>query len=130
MDEYRKSYSEELKRNIVSEIESGRINKKDAAEMAHTTMTMVEKWLETYGRFKPKRDIVEVVMKSEKDKIAELEKALAETHLKLRISEKIVEIASRQYKVDLKKSFGTALSDSPDGASPRQRSKRSAKRRK
>ena len=38
-----------------------------------TSVTMVQKWLEEYGRFKPKRDVVEVVMKSEQDKIAALE---------------------------------------------------------
>ncbi len=40
-------------------------------------IAQVEKWLEECCRFRPKMDVGEVVTKSEKGKIAELEKALA-----------------------------------------------------
>lgn len=109
MERARHSYSEELKRGIVEEIESGRLSLRDAASAARTGVTQVQKWLDEYGRFKPKRDIVEVVMKSEKDKIAELEKALAEAHLKIRVYDELMNQAKKRYKIDLKKSFGTQL---------------------
>lgn len=105
----RHSYSEELKRGIVDEIESGLVSVRDAANAARTGVTQVQKWLEEYGRFKPKRDIVEVVMKSEKDKIAELEKALAEAHLKIRVYDELMHQAKKRYKIDIKKNFGTQL---------------------
>lgn len=47
----------------------------------------MQQWLEEYGRFKLKR---EVVMKSEQDKIAALEKALADAHLKLRVYDELM----------------------------------------
>jgi len=100
-------YSEELKRRIVEEIESGYVSVRDAARETQAGITQVQKWLEEYGRFKPKRDVVEVVMKSEKDKIAELEKALAEAHLKIRVYDELISQANKRYKTDLKKSFGT-----------------------
>lgn len=98
-------YSEELKRRIVEEIESGYVSVRDAARETQAGTTQVQKWLEEYGRFKPKRDVVEVVMKSEKDKIAELEKALAEAHLKIRVYDELISQANKRYKTDLKKAL-------------------------
>jgi transposase-like protein len=112
MERARHSYSEELKRSIVEEIEGGRLSLRDAASAAHTGVTQVQKWLDEYGRFKPKRDIVEVVMKSEKDKISELEKALAEAHLKIRVYDELMNQAKKRYKIDIKKNFGTQLPES------------------
>lgn len=99
-------YSAELKQRLVEEIEQGQLSLREAARDAQTSVTMVQKWLEEYGRFKPKRDVVEVVMKSEQDKIAALEKALAEAHLKLRVYDELINRANQRYKTDLKKSFG------------------------
>ena len=91
-------YSEELKRRIVEEIESGCVSVRDAARETRAGVTQVQKWLEEYGRFKPKRDVVEVVMKSEKDKIAELEKALAEAHLKIRVYDELISQANKRLR--------------------------------
>jgi transposase-like protein len=111
MERARHSYSEDVKRQLVEEIESGRMSIREASSEARTGVTQVQKWLEEYGRFKPKRDIVEVVMKSEKDKIAELEKALAEAHLKIRVYDELINQANKKYKMDIKKNFGTELSE-------------------
>ena len=45
-------------------------------------------------------------MKSEQDKIAALEKALADAHLKLRVYDELITQANKRYKTDLKKNFG------------------------
>lgn len=99
-------YSPELKQRLVDEIEAGHLSIREAARDAQTTVTLMHQWLEEYGRFKPKRDIVEVVMKSEQDKIAALEKALADAHLKLRVYDELITQANKHFKVDLKKNFG------------------------
>ena len=112
MERARHSYSEELKRGIVEEIESGQLSLREAASAARTGVAQVQKWLDEYGRFKPKRDIIEVVMKSEKDKIAELEKALAEAHLKIRVYDELMNQAKKRYKIDIKKNFGMGPSES------------------
>lgn len=100
-------YSPELKQRIVEEVEAGHLSLREAAHDAQTTVTMIQKWLDEYGRYKPKRDIVEVVMKSEQERIAALEKALAEAHLQLQVYDELITQANRRYKTDLKKSFGT-----------------------
>ena len=106
MDKVRKQYSEEVKLNIVSEIEKGEISLKGAYKEYGIPLTVLRDWLNEYGRFKPKQSIVEIVMKSEKDKIREMEQALAEAHLAIRAYEEILRQASKKYKVDLKKTFG------------------------
>ena len=106
-DEVRMSFSNELKQAIVNEIESGRVSIRDAAKQSYTTITRIKLWLEEYGKFKPKKNTLEVIMKSEQEKISELEKALAEAHLKIRVYDEIIDLAGKKYREDLKKSFGT-----------------------
>jgi transposase-like protein len=107
----RKVFSDELKASIVRDIESGRHSISEAARICGAGNTTVRDWVNIYGKFK-KRRIVEVVMSDQTDKIEELQKAVADMHLKLRIYEKIIETADNFYKTDLKKSFGTKASES------------------
>ena len=108
-------YSPELKQRLVEEIEAGHVSIREAARDAQTTVTLMHQWLAEYGRFKPKRDIVEVVMKSEQGQIAALKQALADAHLKLAVYDELITQANKRYKTDLKKSFGMTPS-APSGS--------------
>lgn len=125
MGSERRVYSEEIRRHIVAEIESGELSIADAAKEYGAGKSLVQLWLKEYGKFRPKRDVVEVVMKSEKERIAELEKALADAHLKIRVYDEILNQAGKKYKTDLKKTFGLAPSASLPDADVK--SKKSAK---
>jgi transposase-like protein len=125
MDNVTHKHSESLKRAIVDEVESGRMSRADASLEYGVAKSLLQMWLNEYGRFKPKRSVVEIVMKSEKDKIAELEKALAEAHLKIRVYDEILNEADRRYKLDLKKNFG--IPPSVGSEVKASKSKRSAK---
>ena len=103
-------YSPELKQRIVEELEAGHLSLREAARDARTTVTMIQKWVEEFGRYRPKRDVVEIVMKSEQERIAALEKALAEAHLKLHVYDELLTQADKKYQLDLKKTLGTRLS--------------------
>jgi transposase-like protein len=109
MERAHRRYSPELKQRIVDEVEAGRLSLREAARDTQATLAMVQKWLAEYGRYRPKRDIVEVVMKSEQERIAALEKALAEAHLKLRVYDELLTQADKKYQLDLKKTLGTRL---------------------
>ena len=126
MDNVTRKHSEPLKRAIVEEVESGRMSRADASREYGVAKSLLQLWVNEFGRFKPKRSVVEIVMKSEKEKIAELEKALAEAHLKIRVYDEILNEADKRYKLDLKKNFGISPSASSDGKALK--SKRSAKR--
>ena len=106
-DKLIRRFSEDLRERIVEQIENGTMSIAETAREYGTNKSTVKNWLSEYGRFRPKHDIVEVVMKDEKEKIAELQKALADAHLKLRIYDKIIEYANKEYKTDLKKNIGT-----------------------
>lgn len=100
-------FSPELKQRIVAELEAGQLTLREAAQDARTTINQVRVWLDEYGVYKPKRDIVEVVMRSEQERIAALEKAVAEAHLKLQVYEELITQANTRFKTDIKKNFGT-----------------------
>jgi transposase-like protein len=104
-------FSEELKRKIVEEIESGDIGQCEASRLYLANRTAIMKWQKQYGSLPRRREVVEVVMKEEKDKIAELQQALADAHLKLILYDKMLELAGEEYKVDLKKNFSIQASD-------------------
>lgn len=106
MERAQQQYSSELKQRLVEEIEHGHLSVREAARDARTSVTMIQKWLKEYGRFKPKRDVVEVVMRSEQDKIAALETALAAAHLQLRVYDELITQANKRFKTDIKKNFG------------------------
>ena len=98
-----KVFSEELKRRIVQELESGELGQCEASRVYGIHRKAITKWQKQYGRLPPTREIVEVVMKDEKEKIAELQQALSDAHLKLRLYDKMLELAGEEYKADLKK---------------------------
>ena len=102
-------YTEELKRRVVEDIESGNLSIAEARDEYGIPKSSLRMWLNDYGAYKPSRSVVEIVMKDEKERIAELEKALADSHLKNRFYEELVEIANEKYKTDLKKTIGTKL---------------------
>lgn len=121
-------YSPELKQRVVEELEAGRLTLREAAQDARTTINMVRVWLDEYGRYKPKRDIVEVVMRSEEERIAALEKALAEAHLQLQVCDELIHQANKRFKTDIKKNFGTTRSRPSAETTTRSPSAPSAKR--
>ena len=108
MERSRRQFSPELKQRIVEDLEAGHLSVREAARTVQTSAAMVHQWLEEFGRYRPKRNVVEVVMKSEQERIAALEKALADAQLKLQVYDALITQANKRYKTDLKKSFGTA----------------------
>ena len=57
-------------------------------------------------------------MKSEQDRIAALEQALAEAHLTLRVYDELIVQANRHYKTDLKKVFWEFRDDDVTSGAP------------
>ena len=100
-------FSPALKQRIVAEVEAGELTLREAAQDARTTVHQVRVWLDEYGQYKPKRDIVEVVMRSEQERITALEKALAEAHLTLQVYEELITQANTRFNTDIKKNFGS-----------------------
>jgi len=106
-----KKVDESLKKRIVEEIESGEISQNEASRTYGFSRVAIGKWMQQYGKLRCRTRIVEVTMRDESKKIAELQKALAESHLKVRFYEHIIDCANEEYKTDLKKNFDTRASE-------------------
>ncbi len=114
-------YSKALKERIVKEVEAGKLSQAEASRAYGVNHGTLWSWMQLYGRVK-RRQIVEVVMADEREKIAELQKALAEATIRARFYEELVNIAKAKHGIDLKKNIGM-LESKPS----RQKGKRSAK---
>lgn len=81
-------YSESLKRKVVEEISSGALSVREALiyyDVPH--QRTINRWQQKYGENRLRTRIVRIAMKSEAERIRELESALAESTLKLRFAE-------------------------------------------
>lgn len=99
--------SEELKRRIVVEIEHGELGVMEASRLYGFNRSAISKWLKLYGKLPHRREVVEVIMKDEKEKLSQLQEALSDAHLKIKLYEKMMEIAKDEYDIDLKKNYST-----------------------
>lgn len=113
-----KKFSEELKIAIVEEIESGMYSQYEASSHYGVSRVCLRKWLAQYGKLKVHRTIVEVKMANSKDEIRELKEALADSQLKIKFLEKVLEVAGRHYKTDIKKTIGAQVSMSSTEKKP------------
>jgi len=102
-----RSYSEALKLEVVSEIESGKHTSREAGIFYNIPDTTVRDWVKRYGKVKSKNKKVEVVMKDQKEKIQQLESALSDAHLKLKIQEEAIKEACKEQGFEVKKNIST-----------------------
>ena len=118
-------YSEAFRLNVVGEIESGRFSGPHAASVAYGIRgaTTVQNWLRLYGRKDLMRHQVLITTMEEHDekkalrkRVSDLEKALADTHMKGLLGDAYLEIACERLGMDpaeFKKKAATKLSTGP-----------------
>lgn len=112
-----KKYSEAFKKQVVSEYESGLLNK-DQLQRKYGIggNGCIVEWCRKYGRLAyPKHPALGRPMKDpQKQRIKDLEKALELANLKLKAYEKLIEIAEREQGVSIRKKDGTKQSKNSD----------------
>lgn len=100
-------YSEAFKRKVVEEVESGSINTREASRIyGIPSGSTVPNWLRRYGKRKYHTKIVSVMMKSEREELDELKKALADERIRSLVYSKQLE-SYEKYVPDLKKRLDT-----------------------
>ena len=112
-------YSLAFKQKVVSEIELGKFSLSQVRRIYDINGAQtLYKWLRKLGKGHLIEKIVRIEMKDEKDKLKELqqknqqlESALAQTQLKLLMSEALLESVEAHYKIDVKKTFGLTASN-------------------
>lgn len=109
-------YSEAFKRKVVAEYEQG-FSTKDYLQQKYRIggNSRILEWCRKYGKLNyPKTGITGRPMKDpQKQKIKELEKALKEAELKVKLYEKIIEIAERDEGIPITKKYGAMQSEKP-----------------
>lgn len=107
-------FSEELKRRKVKEIEMGLIRVSDLSRSLRVSQTSIYRWIRKYSITYNKRIQVVVESKSQTKKLEYLKEQLKEAHrllgqkqIQLEFTEKMLELASKELGIDIKKKYGT-----------------------
>ena len=120
-------YSEAFKLQVISELEAGKFKGPDAAARAYGIRGSgtVSGWLRKYGRsdLMPRRVTITTMAEQDetkalKKRVRDLEKALADTHMKELLGEAYLEIACRRLGLDVeefKKKAAMKRSEQPEG---------------
>ena len=97
-------YSEALKFEVVKSLDSGSLTVSDAMEFYDIPWRRtINRWRQKYGKNSRETRIVRVMMKSEQERIRELEKALADKELELLRMKTFLLTWEEDYGEDLKK---------------------------
>jgi len=123
----RRIFSETFKRQRVKEIDQGLVSVTEQAKLYCVAKQTIYNWLYKYSTNHQKGVIQVVQMESEAHKtkallkrIAELERIVGQKQMQLDFLEKLVEISSKELKIDLKKNFDTRSSTtSTDSSKPK-----------
>ena len=109
-------FSIDAKKAIVKEIDNG-LSKLEASRRYSVSPTTIYKWLDLYStKFtKPKKVIVQSTDESDsylqqKAKIDQLYNLLGRSQTEVMFLEKLIELASEEMGIDLKKNFASKLS--------------------
>lgn len=113
-------YAEDLKKEIVKQIEEGQITVIQACRAyGISSQQTVYTWLYKYSRNLRKgtrlvmeKDSMDNSLKELQKQIKELEAALGRKSMEADLYKAIVDLASKEYQTDLKKNFGAQASGS------------------
>jgi transposase len=105
-------FSEDLKRQIVKELDLKKATVAEISRRYGVSDTSIYNWVYKYSTYANRGEKVVIEKKSEARKvealekrIAELERAYGQKQMELEIRDKMIEIAEKEYKVDIKKKF-------------------------
>lgn len=105
-------FEEEFKRKKVSEIERNLSRVADICREYQVTRAAVYKWIYKYSRMRKKsvKQVIEAKSDSKKisalrEQVKELERIIGEKQIKLDFQEKMIELAEKEYNIDIKKKF-------------------------
>jgi transposase len=107
-------FSEEFKRQKVKELDAKVLSISDIVRLYEVSAVSVCRWRKKYSPHYQQATRVVVEMESEAQKTkeliarnAELERIVGQKQMSIDFLEKLLEIASKELKMDLKKSFST-----------------------
>jgi transposase len=110
----RRHFSDDFKKSKVQELELKRTTISELKRQYEVSSTTIYRWITNFGTMKnkPERVIVETDSDTKellllKKKISELERIVGQKQVLIDFYDKLIDIAEDEYKVDIKKKFGT-----------------------
>ena len=110
-------YSEELKKQIVSEFESGKFSVLQLGKLYGIKFQLIYHWIYKYSTFNEKgyrvvemKDSSTKKLKELEARIKELEGIVGRKQIRIDYLEKLIELAGEDYDIDLKKNSDTPQS--------------------
>ena len=112
-------FSEDLRKEIVKQVESGHLSPTIASREYDVSIQSIYKWLNKYSRnlktgtrIVMEKDSVDKTILELRKRIQELEAALGRKSLESDLYKTMVDLASKEFKTDIKKNFGNEASSS------------------
>jgi transposase len=112
-----RSFSEDFKRKKVSELERNLVTISELCREYQLSRTSVYKWVYLYSKMKKKgvKQVIEATSDSRKllqmkEEIKELQRIVGEKQILLDFKDKMIELAEREFGLDIKKKFSGAPS--------------------
>lgn len=119
-----RSFSEDFKKQKVQEIVTKKTTVQEVSKLYEIWPQIIYRWIHRYSSDHPKQAKIVVEMESEsqkalfyKEKVAELERLVGQKQIELDFMEKLIELASEELDMDLKKNFSSKLLNGSDNAS-------------
>jgi len=120
-----RTFSEELKKKIIKDIEEGKTSVTRASREYSVCYQSIYNWLYKYSKFRQKGIKLVVEMDSElyrskelAKRVAELEQIIGQKQMAIDYLEKMIELASEDVGMDIKKKFGVK-SSTGSGSTPK-----------
>ncbi|KAA3625592.1 MAG: transposase [Bacteroidetes bacterium] len=113
----RRKFSEEFKRTIVSEYESGKFTIMELSKLHALAHQCIYRWIYKYSSYNtPQTQVVEMKNSSQhklkklEDRIKELEGIVGRKQIEIDYLEALIKVAEKELNVDIKKNSGTQRS--------------------
>ena len=126
----RRIFSDTFKRVRVKEIDQGLVSVTEVSKLYDVSKQSVYRWLHKYSinHQKGATQVVQMESESQRTKallkrVAELERIVGQKQIQLDFLEKLVEISSKELKIDLKKNFDIKSSTTSIATSKKKDSK-------
>lgn len=106
----RRYYTCDFKKSLVREFESGKFSVTDLGKLHNIQYNIIYRWIYKYStvnkkgyRVVEKEESSTKKLKNYEKRISELEQALGRKQIKIDYLEKLIEIAGKDYNIDIKK---------------------------
>ena len=112
-----RKFSDEFKRAIVAEYESGRLSAAQLGRLHSLQEALIYRWIHKFSTFNSQgvrivemKDSTSKRVRDLENKVKELERMVGQKQITIDYLEKMIEIAKDEFQIDIKKNFNTPQS--------------------